>query len=146
MTQSLQDFLGSGDALGRLRDHSRRLRALQAQLERLLPHGLAQNCPVGNLKGDTLLLLALNGGAAARVRQLLPTLQRQLAEAGTLVSKIEVKVRPVVAKPEPAAKPPRELGQSAVASLRELEASLPADSELREALTQLIARARIGTR
>lgn len=142
MAQALNEYLGSGDALGRLREHVRKLRALQAQVESLLPPALARSCPVANFKGGTLLLLAHNGSAAARIRQLLPTLQRQLAESGMLVGKIEVKVKPVIAAPPPPPRTQRAIGQAALCSLHELEHSLPEGSELRKAVAQLISRAR----
>lgn len=142
MTHPLHDYLGSGDALGRLREHSRRLRGLQALLERLLPAKLAQACPVANLKDGTLVLLARNGSIAARMRQLLPTLQRQLGEQGTLVSRIEVRVRPTAEAPPPPPRAPRSIGRAGRESLVGLEHSLPEDSELRRALSRLVARAR----
>ena len=142
MTHPLHDYLGSGDALGRLREHSRRLRGLQALLERLLPAKLAQACPVANFKEGTLVLLARNGSIAARMRQLLPTLQRQLGEQGTLISRIEVRVRPTVETPLPPPRAPRSIGRAGRESLVALEQSLPEGSELRQALQQLIARSR----
>lgn len=143
MTHPLHDYLGSGDALGRLREHSRRLVSLQALLEKLLPANLAQACPVANLKTGTLILLAQNGSIAARMRQLLPTLQRQLAEQGALVSKIQVRVRPQVERPVAPAPATRSIGRSGRDSLLELRNSLPDDSELRAALSHLLSRARI---
>ena len=142
MAHPLHDYLTSGDALGKLREHSRRLGALQGQLERLLPPALAQACPVANLKNGTLVLLARNGSVAARIRQLLPTLLRQLAEHGALVSHIEVRVRPTHDTPAAPPRSPRHLSEAARASLSELEHSLPPESELRAALTRLIERAR----
>jgi hypothetical protein len=142
MAQPLHDYLGSGDALGRLREHSQRLRALQALLERLLPPKLAQACPVANFKGGTLTLLARNGSIASRMRQLLPTLQRQLGEQGTLVSRIDVRVRPTAETPPPPPRKPRSIGHAGRESLTALEQSLPQQSELRLALSRLIASAR----
>lgn len=144
MAHPLHDYLGSGDALGRLREHSRRLRALQVLLERLLPTKLAQACPVANFKDGTLVLLARNGSIASRMRQLLPTLQRQLGEQGTLVSRIDVRVRPTVETPPPPPREPRSIGEVGRESLVALEHSLPEGSELRQALGQLIARARVS--
>ena len=79
MTQLIQRFLGSGDALARLRDHAARLRRLQTVLEQHLPPALAAACSVANLKGDTLVLLAHGGAVAARLKQIAPTLAEQFA-------------------------------------------------------------------
>lgn len=138
MTQHLQGFLGSGEALERLRDHAQRLRRLQATLEEIIPAPLAAVCSVGNLKGDTLILLARNGAAAARVKQLIPSLQQKLAEAGTLVGAIQIKVS-IRQEPEP--RPPpraRTLSEAGRDSLEALSQTLPEDAPLRQSLRRLI--------
>ncbi len=142
MANLLQRYLGSGDALGRLSEHAARLRRLQATLEATLPPAYAGACAVANLKGDTLVLIARNGATAARIKQLAPTLQRELAAAGTLVKRIDVRVRLGGAETERAAPQARRLPAAGRQSLADLAASLPADSPLRESLEHMIARSR----
>lgn len=138
MTQPLHGFLGSADALGRLREHTERLRRLQATFEQIIPAQLATVCSVGNVKGDTLVLLARNGSAAARIKQLLPSLQEKFAEAGTLVAAIQVKVS-IRGEPEPRqTRHARTLSQSGRESLEALTRSLPEDAPLRLSLRRLI--------
>ncbi len=142
MAQALQGFLGSGDALGRLREHAERLRRLQLALERLLPPALIEQCAIGNLKKDTLILLARNGSTAARLKQLLPSLTAQFVEQGTPITKIQVKVSITpesVVRSSPEA---RSIGAGGRSSLTALAESLPADSPLRESLERLLANSR----
>jgi len=144
MTQLLQGFLGSGDALGRLREHADRLRRLQTTLEQIIPAPLAALCSVANLKGDTLVLLARNGSAAARIKQLIPSLQQKLAEAGTLVAAIQVKVS-IRNDPEQRQTPrTRTLSDAGRESLEALSRSLPEDAPLRSSLRRLIDDSRRG--
>ncbi|TAH49495.1 MAG: DUF721 domain-containing protein [Betaproteobacteria bacterium] len=142
MSQLLNRFLGSGDALARLQDHAARLRRLQVVLERGLPPLLAGLCRVANLKDGTLVLSASGGAAAARLRQLTPSLVEHFVAAGHAVQTIKVKV----ATPETATwrRPPpeRHISASARASLTQFAATLPADSPLRASLERLAQRSR----
>lgn len=142
MTRPLQGFLGSGDTLSRLHDHAARLRRLQAALETALPPTLANACTVGNLKGDTLVLFARSGAIAARVKQLLPSLLQNFADAGTLLRKIEVKVTVHNVPEAPRAPVARAIGNAGRKSLEALRDSLPADAPLAAALEQLLRRSR----
>jgi len=144
MTQLIQRFLGSGDALARLRDHAARLRRLQAVLEQHVPKSLAAACSVANLKADTLVLLADGGAVAARLKQIAPTLAEQFAAAGVPVRTVQVKVRIVEERDAPRAAPDRRLSDAGRRSLADFSETLPADSPLRESLERLIARSRTG--
>ena len=144
MTQLIQRFLGSGDALARLRDHAARLRRLQAVLEQHVPPALAAACSVANLKNDTLVLLADGGAVAARLKQIAPTLTQQFAAAGLPVKAIQVKVRIIEEHDARRPAPDRKLSDAGRRSLADFSESLPADSPLRESLERLIARSRAG--
>ena len=142
MTQQLQRFLGSGDALARLQDHAARLRRLQGLLEQHLPYSLVGACAVANLKSDALVLLAQGGAVAVKLKQIAPTLLAQFAAAGVPLKTIQVKVQ--VHMGAPAAPPPtaRILSEAGRHSIEALSASLPADSPLRLSLERLVARSR----
>lgn len=142
MTQLIQRFLGTGDALARLRDHASRLRRLQAVLETHLPPALVQACAVANVKGDTLVLLAHGGAVAARLKQIAPTLADQFAAAGLPIRTIQVKVKVVEEHDARPTAPPRRLSETGRRSLADLSSSLPADSPLRASLERLIERSR----
>lgn len=142
MSRLLQGYLGSGDTLSRLQAHAARLRRLEATLHAALPPALVAACSVGNLKGDTLVLLARNGATAARVKQFLPTLIQQFADTGTLLRKIDLRV---MMQPAPAAPPPsavRTLSTASLESLARFSASLPEDAPLKASVERLIRRSR----
>lgn len=142
MTQSIQRFLGGGDALSRLQDHAARLRRLQGAVERCLPPLLAASCQVGNLKGETLVVFAQGNAVAVKLKQMAPSLVERLRDQGHLLSEIQVRV--AVQQPTPWRPAPTERSISAQGkqSLTEFAATLPADSPLREALERLARRSR----
>lgn len=142
MSQLLQRFLGSGDALARLKDHAARLMRLQTTLQGHLPPALAASCSVANLKDGTLVLLTDHGAAAARLKQLAPSLAAQLAASGLPVREVQVRVRLGGWKEAPRAPTQRTISETGTRSLEDFAASLPADSPLRESFERLVARSR----
>lgn len=142
MSQQIQRFLGSGDALARLKDHASRLMRLQTILQQHVPAAMSAACGVANLKNGTLILLADNGAVAARLKQLAPTLAAQFAASGAPVQEVQVKVR--LGAAAEANRPPaqRSISAQGSRSIEALTASLPADSPLRESLERLVSRSR----
>lgn len=139
-TSSIDNFLGSGDALARLQDHAARLRRLQGALDTALPPQMKGQCQVANLKEGTLVVSAQGGAAAVRLRQMLPSLVEHFARAGHAVQTIKVKV----ATPEQIEwrRPPteRHISAEAKAGLNAFARSLPEDSPLRASLERLVKR------
>lgn len=74
----------------RAQDSSRRLAAVRA----LLPGALASQVEAGPLEGEDWCLLVKSSAAAAKLRQLLPTLQAHLRTRGLAVAGIRLKVLP----------------------------------------------------
>lgn len=142
MTQLIQRFLGTGDALARLKDHAARLMRLQNMLQQQLPPALASSCSVANLKGETLVLLANGGAVAARLKQIAPTLIQQFAAAGLAITTIQVKVKVIETREERRPPPQRTISETGSRSLEDFSATLPAESPLRESLERLIRRSR----
>lgn len=142
MTKPLQRYLGSGETLERLHEHARRLLRLQAVFESLLPAGLRDACSVGNIKTDTLVLLARNGAVATKLKQLAPSLQHQFGEQGIVVRSIQVKVQVNPGAPLAPEPQVRTIPVAARASIEALAASLPPEAPLRAALERLAARSR----
>jgi hypothetical protein len=142
MTQLLKRYLGAGDELARLHDHATRLRRLQTALEVHLPSALAGACSVANLKGDTLVLLASNGAAAAKLKQIAPSLIESFRLSGQPLKTIQVRVgvREERAPPRPPSN--RSLSDAARLSLAEFSSTLPEDSPLRKSVERLIERSR----
>lgn len=142
MSQLIQRYLGTGDALARLKDHAARLMRVQDLVQQQLPAALATACSVANLKGDTLILLANGGAAAARLKQIAPTLVEQLALSGVPVRTIQVKVKVLEARDERRPAPTRALSAEGSRSLEDFSATLPEGSPLRESLERMVARSR----
>ncbi|QDF96011.1 hypothetical protein CJ010_05375 [Azoarcus sp. DD4] len=140
MTRLLQRYLGSGDALARLQDHAARLRRLQGVLERGLPAQLAGACRVANLKDEILVVAAQGGAVAARLKQMVPSLQAHFLQAGYPLQGIKVKVatpQETVWRRPP---PERHISAEARSGISDFAATLPADSPLRKALERLAQR------
>lgn len=76
--------------LRRLQDARARFNAVTA----LIPDTLLADVRAGPVDGTSWTLLAANNAAAAKLRQLLPVLQRQLDESGWQGSAIKVRVQP----------------------------------------------------
>ncbi|MCC4117898.1 DciA family protein [Aromatoleum toluclasticum] len=142
MTQLIQRFLGTGDALARLKDHAARLVRLQNLLQQHLPPALASACSVANLKGDTLVLLANGGAAAARLKQIAPSLIQQFGAVGLPIKTVQVKVKVLETHEERRPPPQRTISEDGSRSIADFSATLPADSPLRESLERLVRRSR----
>lgn len=142
MSQLLHRFLGSGDALARLQEHAARLRRLQGALEAALPPYMVEQCQVANLKDGELVITARNGATAVRLKQMLPSVLTQFAQAGQAVSNIKVKVGTPEQVEWRRPPPERHISANAKAGLADFAASLPADSPLRESLERLVRRGR----
>ena len=72
-----------------VRDSQARLRAVES----LLPASLLATIKAGPIEGDTWCLLVDGTAAAAKLRQLLPTLMASLTSKGWKINSIRVKVQ-----------------------------------------------------
>lgn len=90
---SLQQAAQESPALARLtelaRDSGERLKAI----ERLIPEALRAAIKPGPIDADTWCLLVQGNAAAAKLRQLLPSLQSHLRSRGWEVDAIRLKVQ-----------------------------------------------------
>ncbi|MDD3353111.1 DciA family protein [Zoogloea sp.] len=138
---SIDNFLGSGDALSRLQAHAGRLMRLQKLLAQLLPGYMADYCKVANLKGDELILHVESSGLAVKLRQAVPSLLADFGRAGVALKDIKVKVAVREYRPTPPPPPGRHVSDCTRHSLGHLAASLPEDSPLAQALQRFVKRA-----
>ena len=90
---SLADALQASEPLGRLRERLRRSNALFSSVQPLIPAGLAAHVQAGPADDDGWSLLCANAAVAAKMRQLVPHLERRLRDAGLAVA-VRVKVQP----------------------------------------------------
>jgi hypothetical protein len=92
--------LAVGHAIGRSEPLARLLERLAASRARfeivrgLLPEALLPAVRPGPLDDDGWTLLAANPSAAAKLRQWLPTLERELADRGAPVPALRARVQP----------------------------------------------------
>lgn len=142
MSQPLQRYLGSGDALAKLQDHAARLRRLQGAFARILPPLLASSCQVGNFKDGVLVVFAQGNAVAVKLKQMTPSLITRLTDSGHPLTAIQVRVAVHRAPPHRPAPQNRSISENGRRSLELLAASLPADAPLRAALERLSRRSR----
>lgn len=130
------NWLRSEPAFAQLREQAARLAAVQKTLHEAMP-GLGLT--VIALEGDTLVVGARHAAAAARVRQVGPSLLASLARAGWRIERIRFRTR---WQPPPAG-PPRSTktapGPRAVAAIAALSDQVEAP-RLRAALARMAAR------
>ncbi|WP_043349787.1 DciA family protein [Cupriavidus basilensis] len=154
----LNDWLDKAGPVSALMQTARELAVLEAEVLSLLPRGLQDGIAVAGVKQDargigqgqserTLLLLAAHGAAAARVRQVVPTLLSRLQQRGSQITAIRVRVQPEVGRQGdwdtgPVVKPKvARMSATGLSSLTQLAQELPA-SPLRDALNTLLSHHR----
>ncbi len=91
---TLAEALDASEPLARLSDRLRRSRALFAAVVKVIPPGLAAHVQAGPADDEGWSLLCANASVAAKLRQLVPRLERQLHERGLVVASIRIKVLP----------------------------------------------------
>ncbi|MBY4897448.1 DciA family protein [Cupriavidus sp. AU9028] len=150
----LNDWLAKAGPVSSLMQTARELASLEAEVMALLPPAMRAGVAVAGVRQDarspgqpnTLVLLAAHGAAAARVRQIVPSLLARLQQRGARIDAVRVRVQPDPARGgwevEPAPRKPRAPTPAiAVDSMAALEQSLP-DSPLRDAVRALVERHR----
>ncbi|GJG97428.1 DciA family protein [Cupriavidus pauculus] len=153
----LNDWLAKAGPVSALMQTARHLASLEAEVFALLPPALRSGIAVGGIKTDsrgpqaeqTLLLLAAHGAAAARVRQVVPTLLSRLQQRGSQITAIRVRVQPEVGRGDwdtgPAERKPRaeNMSPAGLQSMDVLAHNLE-DSPLKDAVQALLAHHRKG--
>lgn len=91
---SADDAMRSSGALSRLRERLDESRRRFEAIRDLLPGALAEQAAPGPIDDDgAWTLLAANGSAAAKLRQLRPRIEERLAERGWATQAMRVRVR-----------------------------------------------------
>jgi hypothetical protein len=147
---SLSDWLNRSQPLDRLMQTATSLAKLQAQVHALLPPGIRSSVAAAGLREEhppsadqTLVLHVSHSAAAARVRQIVPSVLQALERQGSRITAIRVRVQPPNSSRDPwHVEAPRRTKQAnmtprGLASLSALAASLE-DSPLKAALQQML--------
>ena len=148
--RSLGSIFSGADVLAHLTAQAARLMRLQAAFEQGVPGALAQSCRVANYKSGKVVILAENGSAALKLKQLSRTLQLNLSQVSPEITEIEIRVqvgaaamkaaifRPVTTNMGVGAR--TGLSENTAGELQHLAKILPTDSPLKASLERLLAR------
>jgi hypothetical protein len=139
--RSLEDCLMADTGLARFSAHARRLVRLQQVFESATP--LARHSRVANMRSGKIVIYAINGAVAAKLRQIEPRLAAILRNEAQEVTGIDIRVQPGVGSPSPGVqKNLIGIGKVQKHALTALADGLPEESALKAALTRLVGRAK----
>ncbi|MFT3734162.1 MAG: DciA family protein [Rhodocyclaceae bacterium] len=140
----LNRFLGSDDALSRLRDHAARLVRMQGQLERQLPPNMLGAVSVANFETGILTLHVSTPALASRLKMSQESLRAALSAAGEPIQGIRIKVRAVHSSERGGlyARETRSISPQSKAALKNLGESLDPGSALARALREMVNKTR----
>jgi hypothetical protein len=127
----LLDSLPELQALNR---ELRQLAALQSALAEMLPGGLATSASVALLKAGELILVADNGAAAAKLKQMAPRLLTSLRQRGYDITGIRLQVQ-VTIRDNPLPQKQISLSSAARQAINSLSEQIN-PSPLKDALTR----------
>lgn len=121
-------------------NQAKQLIEIQNGLLKVIPSSIIGRCAVGKYSNSVVFIYTDNGVIASRLRQLAPTILRQLNKDNFSVNEIKIAVQPNPFQnrsPE-TLKRPRQLNPSAAHHLNNLIATLPDESLLGQALVKLL--------
>lgn len=139
----ISDYIDKDDAAGRVASQAALLLRLRESASLVIPAALLRSASIANFKQGKVVIFAENNAIAAKLRLFEPRMIDVWARQGVQVSSIRCEVQPGRAgglAPQKGAR----LSPAAADALGALEAGLPADSPLREAVGALTRRARKG--
>lgn len=146
---NLKNYLAALDNTpdsGQLFTKARYLAKVQKHLLDTLPLQFRNRCTVGQHTTDGLLVIYVdNGAAAARLRNLAPSIQQKMNKTGIRVENIRLRIQPQLHSPKSEdihKKTTRLLSQAAIKHLDRLSDSLPAGSPLQSSLVVFLANNR----
>ncbi len=137
--QKISFFLSDSPRLIQWSEQTHRLNDLQQLLQQVLPPQLLGTYRAGALEAQRLVIYVVNGAVAAKLKQQLPTLLKNLRQCGAETTAIQVKVH-VTPSPEGRKHIKHTvISQAARGDLAHLASDLP-DSPLKLALDHLLRR------
>lgn len=137
--RSLEDCLSTDAGFARLSTHAARILKLQRTFESAT--SLARHARVANLKLGKVVIHAINGAVAAKLKQIAPTLADVFRTKAPEVTGIDIRVQPRPTRTTPPRlKTANPIGEKPKRALTSFAESLPEDSPLRAALSRLVAK------
>lgn len=90
---SLEQAAGEAPSLAALQERIRASGACLQAVQSLLPAGLRASVRAGPLQDDDWCLLAASAAVSTKLRQLVPTMVRELNQRGYQITRIRIKVQ-----------------------------------------------------
>ena len=132
-------FINADNRLRLLQTHVNEIMRLQKVWHTIVPAGLASVSRIGQIDADTVSIYCDHGAAAAKLRQLIPSISSALAKQGILGQTILVKVR-TNAIPTRYREPNKPIiSMAGLNELKNLHTELEA-GELKDALANLLSK------
>ena len=139
MQNSLENFLEAADGAGKVLAHAKLLIKLAQMYQELAPTHLSQASSLANYKSGMIVIHAVSGAVAAKLRQMAPTLADGFSKRGIECNGVQVKVQARESDAQSRTSTQKPLTSRTSHALESLRDSLPA-SPLRESLNSLLAR------
>ena len=140
MQNSLENYLEAADGAGKVMAHARLLIKLTHLYREIAPTHLGQASSLANYKSGIIVIHAVSGALAAKLRQMAPTLAESFSKRGIECNGVQVKVQARKINTQSRASTQKPLSSRSSRSLEDLRDSLP-DSPLRSALESLLTHA-----
>jgi hypothetical protein len=139
--RSIEDCLMADAGLARFSAQARRLARLQRILESATP--LARQSRVANIRLGKIVIYAINGAVATKLRQLEPRLAAIFQSEAAEVTGIDIRVQPGADDHPPTTRrSAAKIGVQQKQALTSLADTLPEGSALKAALMRLVERAK----
>ena len=137
MQNSLENYLEAADGAGKVLAHARLLIKLTHLYQEIAPAHLGQASSLANYKSGIIVIHAVSGAVAAKLRQLAPTLADGFSKRGIECTGVQVKVQANKINIQSMTSTIKPLSRGASQAVEGLRDSLP-DSPLKAALQSLL--------
>ena len=137
MQNSLENYLEAADGAGKVMAHARLLIKLTHLYQEIAPTHLGQASRLANYKSGIIVIHAVSGAVAAKLRQMAPTLAEGFTQRGIECNGVQVKVQARKINTQSRASTQKPLSLRTSRTLEDLRDSLP-NSPLRAALETLL--------
>lgn len=137
MQNSLENYLEAADGAVKVMAHARLLMKLTHLYQEIAPTHLGQASILANYKSGIIVIHAVSGAVAAKLRQMAPTLAEGFSQRGIECNGVQVKVQARKINTQSRASTQKPLSLRTSRTLEDLRDSLP-NSPLRAALETLL--------